>query len=113
MLKIPNLTKKEQQVLDEFKKEIFQKLKGKVLELKLFGSKARGASKRYSDIDMILVLEKEIKKDRAMISDLTCKLFVKYGVDLSVKVFSKKEFQYLNDLQTPFMLNIQREAMAI
>lgn len=113
MAKFLNLIQREKKALREFKKQINQKLAGEVLELKLFGSKARGDSRKDSDIDILLVLKKVSKRNKNIVSDITFKLFLKYGVDLSVKIFSEKEFEDLQKLQIPFMLNIQREARAI
>lgn len=110
MVKLPHLTKTEKRALQEFKRKITQKLAGQILELKLFGSKARGDYKRTSDIDIILVLKNATERNKDVVYDITVKLLLKYGLDLSVKIFSEKEFQYLNKLQTPFMLNIQKEA---
>jgi predicted nucleotidyltransferase len=53
-----NLTSKEKLALKEFKEKILKKMKGEVLDIKLFGSKARGNFKEDSDIDVLVLLKK-------------------------------------------------------
>jgi len=64
MIKFQKLTKKEKEALKEFKRKIIQKFSKEVLELKLFGSKVRGDSRKDSDIDVLIVLKSLSKKKR-------------------------------------------------
>lgn len=108
-----NLTPKEKKALAEFKNRIFQKFGKEILELKLFGSKARRDFKKDSDIDILLVLKNASPKNKNTIYKITTQILLKYNVDLSVKIFSSKEFLYLTNLETPFMLNLKKEALPL
>ena len=80
-------------------------------KLMLFGSKARGDSKKGSDIDLLAVVknkkaEEEIYKNVARILSL-------FDVYLSVKIFPQKEFKRLVFLKTPFIENVSREGIVL
>lgn len=107
------LSKTEKQALKEFKTKILEKLKGDVLELKLFGSKARGDFHKDSDIDVLVVLKNKTSRKEDFIFDLAVNNLLKYGIDLSIKIFSEKEYKYLNSIPTVFMQLFQKEAVSL
>lgn len=113
MKKFPKLTKKEKKALKEFKKKIIQKFGKEILELKLFGSKARGDSKRYSDIDVLIVLKSLSKKREDFILGLTTKLLLKYGVDISPCIYSKKQISKYKRIPSIFLQIVEREAIPL
>lgn len=113
MAKLSYLTKIEKKALQEFKKKITQKLAGEILDLKLFGSKIRGDYKKTSDIDILVVLKHPDRKSRDIIYQAATDLLLKYNLDLSVKIFSKKEYQQRLKLQIPFFLIIEKEGISL
>lgn len=113
MTKLSYLTENERKAIEEFKRKITQRLVGEILELKLFGSKARGDSKKDSDIDILLVLKSVSKEKENSIIDLTVEILLKYGIDISPHIYSKKEYSYLNKLPSIFMQILQREAFSL
>ncbi len=108
---IKNLTPKELKAIKEFQKDISQRFK--VVDLKLFGSKARGDHRKGSDIDILLVLEKPTIPIEYKVYDLVNNILMKRGVDLSVKIFSEKEYKRFNRIPTVFMSFIQKEAISL
>lgn len=119
MTKFSYLTKIERKALEEFKRRITQRLAGELLELKLFGSKARGDFKKtsdvgeMSDIDILLVLKSVSKEKEDFIIDLTVEILLKYEIDISPHIYSQKEYSYLNKLPSVFMQILQREALSL
>lgn len=111
MKKIKHLSSNELKAVKEFKKKVNQNYQ--VVELKLFGSKARGDFSKDSDIDILLVLKRVSEKDKDEIYDLVNDILLKYEVDLSVKIFSKKEYDYLNKIPSVFMQLVQKEAIIL
>lgn len=105
------LTAKEQKAIQEFKAKVFKS--HRAVALKLFGSKARGDFRKDSDIDILLVLKNPSLKKEYEIYDLVLKIFFKYGIDLSVKIFSEKEYNYFNSIPSIFMRFIQKEGVNI
>ncbi len=106
---------KERRALLYFKKEIAKQLGGRVKEIKLFGSKARGNWRKDSDIDILIILENSADKESAkdLIYDAVLAICEKYGVYLSVKVFKKLEFEYYASIPTLFARNVLRESVRL
>ena len=103
----------EKEALGEFKNQILQKLGRRVLAVKIFGSKARGNAKKTSDIDILVLVKTSSLKTEEIIFDVATQVLIKYGVDLSVKIFSSKEFQEGLSLEIPFYLKVHKEALAL
>jgi len=110
---LSHLNKKEKKAVEDFKKLLNKKLKEEVLLIQLFGSKARGNFHRHSDIDILVVLKNDSEKNKDIIYDIVTFLVIKYEIYLSVKVFSKKEFEYLKSIPTIFMQNALGEGIAL
>ncbi|MCG2690212.1 nucleotidyltransferase domain-containing protein [Candidatus Parcubacteria bacterium] len=108
---LTHLTLKEKKALHELKEKTLKS--HQVVALKIFGSKARGDFRKDSDIDILMVLKKPSLKEEYKIYDLVNKIFFRYGIDLSVKIFSEKEYNYLNNIPSIFMRFIQKEAVNI
>ncbi|MBU4360442.1 nucleotidyltransferase domain-containing protein [Candidatus Parcubacteria bacterium] len=108
--KIPN---NEIQMLRVFKQKINLSFKSDKPNLILFGSKARGDFNSNSDLDLLVLLQKNTLKKKNLISDFATELALKFDIDLSPHTYSKKEFEYLSNLQTPFTQNIKKEGMRI
>ncbi len=111
MHKIKNLSFDESKAIEEFKQKITESYQ--VVELKLFGSKARGDFGKDSDIDLLLVLKRVSERDKDKIYDLVNDVLLKHCIDLSVKIFSQKEYDYLNNIPSVFMQLVQKEAVSL
>lgn len=107
------LTKKEKRAVTFLKKELIKSFPEDVLELRLFGSKARGDYHKESDVDILVVISSlnDDKKDR--IYDAVLDILHKYGVYLSVHIYSQEEFNSLNLIPTVFMQLVQRDAVSL
>jgi uncharacterized protein len=81
-------------------------------ELILYGSQARGDAKEYSDIDVLVVLKQafnyreEIDRTSQFIADLS----LEYDTVISRAFISAQRFQ---DENSPFLLNVRREGVAL
>lgn len=108
------LTKKEKELLAEFKQEITRQLSGQVLAVKLFGSKARGNAKKHSDIDVMVVLKEVTEKKKDIIYDVVVDLGLKYdNYGLSLVIYSKKDFDYFKKIKPLFLRTILKEAVVV
>lgn len=116
---LKHLSAKEKKALNEFKEKLLQKLGKDVLELKLFGSKARGDFKKTSDIgeisdtDIFIVLKKTSLRKEDLIFKIATDVSLKYTVDIAPKIFSKKEYDERLNLQVPFFLIIGKEGLSL
>jgi predicted nucleotidyltransferase len=99
------------QILRKFKKEIEAIIKGKLVELVLFGSYARGDYEFGSDIDVLLIVSEVLgKEEKDRISETASKLSLKYDT-----VISNFEYLYENFVkdETPFLMNVRKEGIRI
>lgn len=116
---LKHLSIKEKRALEEFKQALLKKLGREILELRLFGSKARGDFKKTSDIgemsdtDVFIVLKKTSFKKEDLIFKIATDILLKYGIDISIKIFSEKEYKERLNLQVPFFLIIQKEGVSL
>lgn len=78
----------------------------------LFGSQARGDATPESDVDVLVVLEgevrpvEEIRRTGGIVADLS----LRTGVDVAVAFLSQERFQ---SEATPFVLNVRREGVRV
>jgi predicted nucleotidyltransferase len=99
-------------ILAETRKALQGIYKGRLKEIILFGSHARGEQAQYSDIDLILLLEdienESRERDRYLpaISDIS----LKYDTVVSIIPFDFKEF---HAHRTPLTLNARKEGIRI
>lgn len=107
------LNPKEKTALLEFKRALLEHFKKRVETIVLFGSKAREPALPSSDIDLLVLLDKEDFKIWEKIQEFSSSLSLKYNVFLSVKVMDKEHFEYLRSLQTGFMRNLEKEGVEI
>jgi predicted nucleotidyltransferase len=107
--------------LDTVKKQIATALDAapRPLKVTLFGSLARGTSGEDSDIDLVVILNKEGKSDsyKAMISarmDIAKRLRTlrrKYPID--ILVYTKEEWEDLKSSGSSFITKIEQEGVAV
>jgi len=99
-------------VVEEFLHQIAP-IRGRLEELILFGSRARGDDNPYSDYDVLVVLA---EKDRVLIDalyDATMEVLYKTGRLISLKIYRKADFDRSAALPTPFMANVLREGIRL
>ena len=77
----------------------------------LYGSYARGEQQQYSDVDVLILLDRvdsyggEILRTEALVSDVS----LKYGASVSRVFFSERDWAALD---SPFLDAVRREAVA-
>lgn len=104
-------------VLDRFIKGLEDlKLRDKIEEIYLFGSRAKKRERSDSDYDLLLItkgVSKANREFREKIYDIAIDILLDLGRSISLKVFKKEEFQRLCCMRTPFTQNILREGIRI
>ena len=106
-----NLKPNELEALRKLKETLARDFR--LVELRLFGSKARGDSDRESDIDVLIVLENLDREIRKKVSALCCDLSIDYHVVISPVLYSSAEYSSSRTRITPFYRNVEREGVPV
>lgn len=107
------LSKKEKNIIYTFKKEIEEKFPKEIIEVLIFGSKARGDAAKYSDIDILVITKSNDKKIIKEIRFTGYELEIENDIVLSIQVLSSDYVDHLRNLATQFIQNVDRDAIAV
>ncbi len=97
------LTPKEKAAILEFKSRLKTVLKGNLVKLELFGSKASGAFDRDSDLDVFVLVSKLSLDLINKIAEISLQIDLKYDVLLSPLVYDEYEFEQNKRLGSPIV----------
>lgn len=100
------------QILKEYRTGLKKVLGEDLDSIVLYGSQARGEAVEGSDIDVLCVMKRPFDYGELILrtSEITAELSLKYDVVLS------RSFARLEDYktrQTPFLMNVRREGVAV
>lgn len=84
-----------------------------LVELRLFGSKARGDSNPESDIDVLIVLESYDWETEKAVSRLCFEISIENGVLLVPVLYSRTEYESDLTRITPFYQNVRKEGLLV
>lgn len=101
-----NLVSKKEDIEGKFIKQIISLFPDQITRVILFGSRAKGVPKPGSDYDFLIVLKEKDRKIIDEIYNVVTDFLIRYGVDISLKVYNEKDFQQLTSIPTPFMASI-------
>ena len=107
------LLPKEKKAVREFITRVRSVYGDRIQHASLFGSKARRNWKKYSDVDILLVVEGNDRKLREDIIYTSADIDLKYNVLLDVRVISAERWQYYADIKAGLYQNITRDAVPI
>ena len=108
---LAHLTDRERQALAAFVDRIRQRFDGLILSAVLFGSRARGEASADSDVDVLVVIDKEDHRVRKEIRYLAAEVWLEYGLFLSTRIWSRSHWHKLQEMQTLLYRNIQRDGI--
>lgn len=104
---------KEKKAVREFITAVRKAYGDKVQRAALFGSKVRGDSNRYSDIDILLIVTDDHWKFRKAVSGISSEIALKYDVLLDIRMISARRWQYMAEIQSGLYQNISRDSVPI
>jgi predicted nucleotidyltransferase len=85
----------------------------KLQSLYLFGSRARGDEKPYSDYDLLLVMKKRDERIVDKLYDAVVAVLLDTGKVISLKIFNEADFKRLSSIPTPFMSRVLKEGIKL
>ena len=99
-------------LVNRIKDHLITQYGGKVKEVILYGSYARGEATKDSDIDILVLIDNSIEpfEVRRSLSDLLFDILLENGELVSVVVLPENFFKNYN---YPFMLNVKKEGVRV
>lgn len=79
----------------------------------LFGSRAEGRAKSWSDYDLLVVLTRKERWKIDGIYDLVTEFLLTYGADISLKIYTADELATRTKLGSPFVRRIQERGVTL
>ncbi|HIE29184.1 TPA: nucleotidyltransferase domain-containing protein [Candidatus Poribacteria bacterium] len=107
------LSEKEEQALKKFKLRLKEVLSDNLLEVKLFGSKARGDARKDSDIDVLVTILSDDWRICDVVYGIATDILLETEICVSPKVISQKEYTRLYNNGNPFIENVIREGIVL
>jgi len=107
------LLEKEQKAINEFKDFLLANYPQRIELIELFGSKARGNGDKESDIDLLVVVDKEDREFEDKIIGIMSELCLKYNTLISPVVFEKEVFVLEKRVKTPLIREINKDGVLI
>jgi predicted nucleotidyltransferase len=107
------LTVQEKAALREFKTNLEGVLGGQLIELRLFGSKARGDDQADSDIDVLVIVTTDDWRICDVVYGVATDILLQRDICMSPKVISENLLEQLQKEDTFFLRNISRDAIAV
>ena len=105
----------EVSVAERFAVAVRGEFPGRVRELKVFGSRARGEARADSDLDIFVLLDQAGEAERARITDLSTDLMLELALpfEVSPRIFSQPQFDCLRDLERLLPNEIDRDGISL
>lgn len=105
------LSKAEKAIVKQFKNILRQALGDRLVELRLFGSHARGDANEGSDFDVLVIVDRRTDDVREMILDADVEMMNRYEKLFAALIYDEAEWQKARSF--PHAWNIEREGVVL
>ncbi|MFH1148380.1 MAG: nucleotidyltransferase domain-containing protein [Pseudomonadota bacterium] len=106
-----NLAENEAGALKRLRVELFERYR--IIDLRLYGSKARGEGRQDSDLDVMIELPDYDRAIVAEIDDIVYRINLEYDVFISALVFGRDELERGPMSESPIYKVIQMEGVPL
>lgn len=103
----------EQRALEEFRQELRKRYGKNIVSLNLFGSRSRGESDEFSDLDILVTVTKRTPSMKMEIFDLAYDIFLTTEINISPLIITGNEFNDLVARERSLAKNIQRDGIVV
>lgn len=105
-----DLTQQEDKALAAFKKRLETFFQNNLIEMRLFGSRARGEGDEDSDVDVLVLMREAPMAVRGKVFEIAGDILVEFGIDISPLVMRREQFQDMKNRERLLALEIERDA---
>lgn len=105
------MTPKDREIAKRFKERLSEVVQ--LLDMRVFGSRARGNVDEYSDMDVFIEVETLNKELEDRIYDIAWEVGLDYSVFISPLVFSRYEIEESPLRASPIVRNIEAEGLRV
>ena len=109
----PLLSPSERKAVARFIEFLRQRYPGRILQAVLFGSKARGDSRPWSDIDILIVVDSEDWRFQHAISTLAARVSLEYDVLIGPRVIGQERWERMKQRRFGLYQNIVSEGIPL
>lgn len=108
-----NIPEIEKTAIRFFSRKIKKSLGSQLVDVKLYGSKAREKYRKNSDIDIFILIKKNSYIKSSKVSQAEMDVFEKYDIILSPVIFDLFEEKINKQLRSPYFESVNREGIKI
>lgn len=109
-LNIPEIEKK---AIRSFSRRVKKALGTQLVDIKLYGSKAREKYGKESDIDIFVLVKKKSYAKRSKVAQASADVYNRYHISLSSVLFDVFEEKINKQLRSPYFESIDKEGIKI
>jgi predicted nucleotidyltransferase len=110
---MPGLSAAEDTALKELATRLRRRLGQRIVEVRLYGSKARGASGVRSDVDVAVVVDRQTAALRRNLYEEVSAVILEHEVLLDVHVLDQGHLERLRALGSAYADRLQREGVTV
>jgi predicted nucleotidyltransferase len=110
---LTNLSDNEEGALHAYARTLEGRFGSRLVDVLLFGSKARNEARANSDLDVAVILRQASSEDLSEARGLAFDIWLSYGVLLSVRAMSQQGWDKLRSLQSLFYRNVRRDGISL
>lgn len=110
---LQHLTEGEVRALNEYVHRLLAQQGPEVVEVWLFGSKARGDFDCDSDLDVLVILSNGNHRSRDLVRLTAARVSLEDDVLINTHVLSQEQWRYLADQQTSYWQNVRRDGVLL
>ena len=106
---------KDRELILKFKDRLPSGVKEHLLQIIVFGSRARGEAEDESDIDVVAIVDKKTSEIERKLEDIAYQVMWEYDFKpiISLKVFAESRFNSAINRGVSFYENVQKEGISV